>query len=298
LVFDPSEVVRPSDLQEALDALDSNSKIVAGNTNLYYLTRRGKLEQVTKLVDISRLGISYVREKEGTQRAENRIFVGAGTTFRELISSPISNKTEYLGLKEALNLNPPQIRNVATIGGSICSAVSFYDVPVMLMALDSTLNFLSKNREEHLVPIESYFQNPSRFENSILVECQLPSTPNSGSSFVKLCRRMSGYAIAMAAVKVRLDQNSRKIQGIQIAVGAMTAVPQRLKQVEAALRNKEPTVENITRSCEESADDIRDPVPSVHASIEYKKQVLPSLLRDAITSSVERAQEDNGEKQC
>jgi CO/xanthine dehydrogenase FAD-binding subunit len=291
LVFDPTEVLRPSKLQDALDALHSNSRIVAGNTTLYYLARKGKLDNVTRLVDISKLGISYLREEDGKLGSEKKILVGAGTTFRELINSPVVSRAEYLGLKEALNLNPPQIRNVATIGGSVCSAVSFYDVPVMLLALDTTLKFLSKKGEELLVSIESYFQNSAKFENSILLECELPSSPNSGSSFVKLCRRMSGYAVVMAAVKTRLNQISREILDIQIAVGAITGLPQRLKEIEKLLRHKEPTRENITRACEESAKHIRDAVPSVHASIEYKKQVLPSLLREAITTSVERAQE-------
>ncbi len=216
MVFDPSEVVRPMALQNALDALDSpDSKIVAGNTSLYYLARKGKLDSVTKLVDISKLGLSYVKEEEVENVAKDssiskkikKILVGAGTTFSELAASPaIDGNAEYSGLIEALSKSPPQIRNVATIGGSVCSGVSFYDAPVMLVALDATLKFLSRDGGESLVPIESFFQRTKEFERSILLECQLSSSPHCGSSFVKLCRRMSGYAVAMTAVKVRLDE--------------------------------------------------------------------------------------------
>jgi CO/xanthine dehydrogenase FAD-binding subunit len=290
--------MRPDNLHDALDALDSpNSKLVAGNTTLHYLARKGKLDHITKLVDISKLGISYIRveeEQNGKSSPERnkKILIGAGTTFREVATSPmIDGSPEYSGLKEALNQNPPQIRNVATIGGSVCSAVSFYDVPVMLLALDATLKFLSKEGGEYLVPIGSFFQSPAQFEKSILLECQLPSSINSGSSFAKLCRRMSGYAILMTAAKVRLSQGSTEILDIQLAVGAITAVPLRLKKIEEMLRHKQPSIETVTSSCDASTGHIQDAVPSVHASVEYKMHVLPSLLRDVITSSVELAQE-------
>ena len=161
----------------------------------------------------------------------------------------------------------------------------------MLIALGATLKFLSKDGGESLMPVESFFERKTEFEKSILLECQLSSSPYSGSSFVKLCRRMSGYAVAMAAAKVRLDERSREIQDIRIGVGAISRIPRRLKEVEEMLHHKEPSIENIARACEGSADHIQDPVPSVHASVEYKKQVLPSLLREAIATSVERAQE-------
>ncbi|MDA4130400.1 MAG: FAD binding domain-containing protein [Thaumarchaeota archaeon] len=301
MVFDPSDVLRPSSFQDAVELLDSpDSRIVAGNTNLYSLAKKGGLDNIKKLVDISKLGISYVREEpqERDSEAEPRtsekktILVGAGTTFQELASSPlISGSPEFAGLKEALNLSPPQIRNVATIGGSICSAVSYYDAPVILLALGTTLKFFSKNEGERLVAIESFFQDPVRYEKDLLLEYQFASSPNSASSFVKLCRRMSGYGVLMTAAKIRLDHTSRKIDNIRLAIGAMTEIPQRLNHVEEKLQHKEPTIETVTEMCEKSADSVRDLIPSVHASVAYKKQVLPSLLRDSIMSAVERVQE-------
>ena len=283
MVFDPAEVLRPRNLQDALEALDlPNSKIVAGNTTLHYLARKGKLDRVTKLVDISKLGISYVQVEEeqngpSAPKKNKKVLVGAGTTFNELATSPMINgHAEYSGLKEALNKNPPQIRNMATIGGSVCSAVSFYDVPVMLLALDTTLKFLSKDRGEHLVSIGSFFQSQAQFEKSILLECQLPSSLNSGSSFAKLCRRMSGYAVLMAAVKSKtrpkIDGNSRHSDRSWSNVHCS----QRLKRVEEMLRYREPSIETITSSCEDSADHIQEAVPSVHASVEYKNRYFPA----------------------
>ncbi|MDA4111107.1 MAG: FAD binding domain-containing protein [Thaumarchaeota archaeon] len=293
MVFDPSEVLRPSSFQDAVETLDSSdSKIVAGNTSLYSLARKGRLENIKKLVDISKLGISYIKEAESQTSEEKKILVGAGTTFQEITSSSLINgRPEYAGLKEALNKSPPQIRNVATIGGSICSAVSFYDLPIVLFALGTTLKFFSKKEGEHLITIDSFFQNPALYGKSLLIECQFSSSPNSASSFVKLCRRMSGYAVAMTAARIKLDRTSREIDDIRLVIGAMTKTPQRLNQVEEELRHKEPSIETITRMCEKSADLVHDIIPSVHASTAYKKRVLPILLREAITTAVERATE-------
>ncbi|MFI5419612.1 MAG: FAD binding domain-containing protein [Nitrososphaerales archaeon] len=298
MVFDPSEVLRPSSIQDAVEALElPDSRIVAGNTTLYSLSRKGNLDQVKSLIDISRLDLSYVREEQqrqdsGETSEKKNILVGAGTTFKELTSSPLLiGHPEYAGLIEALQLSPPQIRNVATIGGSICSAVSFYDVPVMLMALGANLKFFSKKEGEHFVSIDSFFQNLSRNEKSLLVECQLQVTPNSASSFVKLCRRMSGYAVVMVAAKVKLDRSGKKIDDIHVAIGAMTKTPQRLYQLEESFRHIEPSITTITKLCETDASLIGEILPSVHASREYKKQVLPALLKQSITSAVERARE-------
>ena len=104
MVFDPTEVSRPTALQNALEALDSaDSKIVAGNTSMYYLAKKGKLDSVTRLVDISKLGLSYVRAEELEDNKDasvstkvRKILIGAGTTFSELAaSSAIDSNVEY-----------------------------------------------------------------------------------------------------------------------------------------------------------------------------------------------------------
>jgi CO/xanthine dehydrogenase FAD-binding subunit len=289
LVFEPSLLIQPSSVGDAVRELGSSSRVVAGNTSLYWLARKGKLDAVSKLVDISSLGLGYIKEGNSSELG---IEIGAASTFSEILSSHLINKrSEFSALVDAANSSPPQVRNMATIGGSLCSRVAFYDVPVALMALGAELKFVS-SRGERMARIEDFFKGSESSVQDLLLAVNLRAHHDGGSSassFTKLCRRASGYAVVNAAASVTLDQSSRTIQEITLAVGAITKVPDRLGELEEMVRGKEASPDLVEQSCKKAQ--VSGAVDSVHASAAYKKKVLPIILRDTLWLAIERARE-------
>jgi CO/xanthine dehydrogenase FAD-binding subunit len=296
LVFEPSLVVPPS-IEGVIQELSSSrgkSKVVAGNTSLYRLVRNEGVNGIIKLVDIANLGLGYIKEVKDTASERNRrLQIGATSTFSEIAtSSLIRGRSEFSALVDSANASPPQIRNMATIGGSVCSRISFYDVPVALMALCANLRLISTQGEK-IATIEDYFKDSALWDQHLLVEVQIPFSVDSkmrASSFSKLCRRASGFAIVNAAVDIALDPSARMLQEVRLAVGAISKSPERLLDLEEIMTEREVSLDLIEQACKKAH--VGEVVDSVHASAEYKKKVLPSILRDALLLAIERAREN------
>lgn len=118
------KIIRPSSLEEAFAERLKNpdARYLAGGTGLLGLNGEYKGEQT--LIDLSPLALGGIR-MEG-----DRLFIGAGTTFEELIDSPLvpSPVKESAAFMAAL----PK-RFAATVGGNVASLRDdSYLIPVLL----------------------------------------------------------------------------------------------------------------------------------------------------------------------
>src|SRR5437667_9447149 len=86
---------------------------------LYELESRGLLSGVTTLIDISKLGLDYVKEDSSGLR------IGASTTFTDALrSKQINSRPAFGALADALSaIRPVQVRYMSTHGGGIYSVV-------------------------------------------------------------------------------------------------------------------------------------------------------------------------------
>src|SRR3989442_12475422 len=92
---------------------------------VYELESRGLLSGVTTLIDISKLGLDYVKEDSSGLR------IGASTTFTDALrSKQINSRPAFGALGDALSaIRPVQVRNMATLGGANSSGVPGCDLP-------------------------------------------------------------------------------------------------------------------------------------------------------------------------
>jgi aerobic carbon-monoxide dehydrogenase medium subunit len=123
-------------------------------------------------------------------------------------------------------------------------------------------------------------------QDEILTEIELKKRPNTGSAFSKLGRLSADFAVVNAAATTTLGSNG-KVEDLRVAMGAVASTPIRLKSVEDALRGKEASRDAVVNASKAAAE--VEATPSVHASTEYKKKVMPVIVRDAVLSSIERA---------
>ncbi len=285
--YAPNTLLRPKSVEEAVTQLKKwgqSARLVAGHTTLYELERGGALGDVQCLIDVSRLGLDYITlETSGIQ-------IGAATTFSDLAKSPLLESPEYFAVKEtAGKITPPQIRNVGTLGGSICSGIPFYDMPTTLLALDAEVKVASADGAL-VLPIDDFFIDyfvTALSPESLVTGVEIARSTITGSSFTKIGRISADFAVVNAAARVQLDSHRRNIVSVRVALGAVARTPIRAVEAERVLQGKE-TSKSVVQLASSLAIPF-DPTPSIHASSEYKKMVTPILVRDVLCSAIKRA---------
>ncbi|MBA3375581.1 MAG: xanthine dehydrogenase family protein subunit M [Actinobacteria bacterium] len=196
------EHVRPSSLEEALEALaDPDAKALAGGQSLLPVMKL-RVVRPTVLVDIGRL------ELDGVHVDENELRLGALTTWDELESARELKRPPLAALAEcAAEIGDLQIRNRGTLGGSLAHADPASDMPAVVLALGAELVLRAADAERTL-SAEEFFLGPFTTAlalGELITEVVFPLVEGSGSAYVKIEHPASGFALAGAAAHVTAD---------------------------------------------------------------------------------------------
>jgi carbon-monoxide dehydrogenase medium subunit len=135
------DLVEPTTLEEAcaLIANNDDAKVIAGGTALLTLVKHGIFVPKT-LVNLSKIktasGIAY--------DSSTGLRIGALTTIYDIESSSVVRQ-HYPVLAEACHVVANiRIRNMATLGGNLAHGDYQSDPPTVLIALDATVELLSR----------------------------------------------------------------------------------------------------------------------------------------------------------
>ena len=275
-LFRPTEYFRPGNIPEAIELIKHYSKgrFLAGGTDL--LVERDA--QIKAIIDIGGLGLDYIiLQRTG-------IKIGAMVTFANIEASPFLAEEPYDVLAQsARQMGTPQIRNAATIGGNICSAVPSADSAPALLVLDATLK-ISGPEGDRLISIDNFFRSVRRNalkRNEILVEIQVPHLPRrTRAVFMKKGRTATGD-LAVVSVAVRITLTSNNIcKDVRIALGAVAPTPLRAKKAEKMLEGKKPEGELIKMVADCAAKEI-EPISDVRGSAKYRRTLSQVLVERA-----------------
>ena len=148
-MFRAEDYVKVDSLSEAYELCQKRSSLVVGG--MVWL----KMTSVTKrtIVDLSGLGLDKIEETKEEFR------IGAMCTLRQLETDQGLN--QYFGgiFKECTrHIVGVQMRNLATVGGSIYSRFGFSDILTCLMALDTYVELYHGG----MVPLEEFSKRPVR----------------------------------------------------------------------------------------------------------------------------------------
>lgn len=276
---------RPGSLDEALGILsrDGGAKVLAGGQSLLPLLKL-RVAAADTLVDIGRLG-----ELKGIrQLPDGRLAVGAMTTYRELLASPVMH---YGLLQDALpGIGDVQVRNRGTIGGSIAHADPASDLPACLLALDAELVARSAGGERTIAAAD-FFQGPFQTAlgpGELLTEIRLPApVSGAGSAYRALEQPASGYAmVGVAAVVVRGGPGG-PIVFCRVGVTGVGDHAYRATGVEQALAGSDGSADAIAGAASHATDGVT--VNSdIHADAEYRAAMAAVYTRRAIEAALAR----------
>jgi carbon-monoxide dehydrogenase medium subunit len=248
--------------------------------------RRAKPERLINLKEIAELkGISI----DDT----NRIRIGGLTTLGQIEDSEIVKEKLPILWDAVRVMASVQIRNLATVGGNLCSAWPSADTAPPLMALDATVTLIGLDGERS-APVKDLFLGPARSvkkDNEILAELVIPiPEENSSGAYFKLMRRHAmDLALVGAGAQIGLAADKKTCTAVRITLGAVAQTPVRAPEAEAVLIDQAFDADLAMKAGQVASDNV-SPRSSIRASGEYRKEMVAVLVKRALITSFERIQ--------
>lgn len=191
-------------------------------------------------------------------------------------------------VKDALQYPPPQIKNMATVGGSVASSCPLFDLPVVFMALDGVVKSMGPRGEREIALGEfflDYFENALE-KNEFLTELLLPPLPpGSSSAFIKLETNANDLAILNVGVRVTVEESGMCKDARVVVGGGVGKAPVRAVSSEKLLQGEKLTDELVKEAGQAARSDIR-PVSDQRASSQYRSAVAKVLVERALRRAV------------
>jgi carbon-monoxide dehydrogenase medium subunit len=239
------------------------------------------------------VSIKRIAALRGVSEVDRGLRIGALTTITQLDGTPIVQQ-QFSPLREATRrMAAPQIRNAATVGGNIASAVPCADLPPILAVMNASLVLWSAEGERE-VPLETFFvgaRQTVRRDDEVLTAVLVPKPPPGfGAAYARFQLR-DGNAIAVAAVAagLLLDKNN-KVREARIVLGAVAPIPKLVASAGAELVGQPPADDAFQRAADAAISEA-EPISDVRGSAEFRRELIGVLTRRALADACRRAKE-------
>jgi carbon-monoxide dehydrogenase medium subunit len=181
-----------------------------------------------------------------------------------------------------------QTRNLATLGGNLCSAIPSSDGAPALLALGATLH-LQSHGKDRLVPIEEFFLGPRRtvlHPGEVLTEIVVPLRADFTAGFLRMGRRKA-LTLSIVNTAAGLAMEGQKISEARIALGAVAPIPLRAIKAEQFLRGRTMTSDLFAEAAAIASTEI-SPISDLRASADYRRKMSMVLVRRALEIALAR----------
>jgi CO/xanthine dehydrogenase FAD-binding subunit len=272
-------------LEDALDAVGSGARPVAGGTDLVVGARQGKAALPEAIVAIDRIDtLGRIVEADGGLR------LGALVTHDEIVADR-AVRERFTALADASAIvGSHATRAHGTIGGNVMNASPAMDTGGPLLCFEASANLRSASGERAL-PLEQLWIGPAETAadpRELLVWVDVPApAPTTGSAYVRLeYRRQMEIAVVGVTAVVRLDAGS--VSDARVAITALAPTIRRVSEAEAALIGSDGGDEAIAEAARAAASG-SSPITDVRSSAEYRSAMANVIARRAIVVALARA---------
>ncbi len=281
---------KPENIEQAIEMLKKLGKtaqVIAGGTDILPQRQGGaKFNTITHLIDISGLGLNYIRKTEG------KICIGAVTDVNCLANSSLFRSTPYNSLTEAATAHSTHtIRNQATIGGNLCNASPCADLALPLLTLSAAVVVAGPKRKS-TIQLDSFFKGPNctaLLPNDILQEIVIPiQQETSSTSFIKLRHHQTAIDMAIVNVATQLSFKENNCLCASIALGSVGPTSFLAKKAAAILSGQRLNKKLIQQAAVLSADESA-PIDDNRATASYRKKMVTVLVENSLEKSWQRS---------
>ena len=249
------QVLIPQSADEAATLYGDGEGITvfAGGTILMPELASGRIRPERALL-LHASGLSGIRSDGGVIR------IGAMTPVAALVDGPVP----WLLSIYATHVADYEVRQSATIGGNICAPPGREsqrgDLGAALIALGARVRSAGKGGER-TEAVEDFLSGDRGGRLVLDIEIDVDAARKSGASG-KRRKHAHSYAIANVAITERDGE-------LRVAVAGVGPTAVRCRSVEAS-RDPQDVLEDV------------DPVDDAVATAEYRRQILPLLVREAL----------------
>jgi CO/xanthine dehydrogenase FAD-binding subunit len=277
--------VTASTVEEAVAALASGARAIAGGTDLVVGGRQGKKPLPESLVGIHRLaGLDSIEE------TADGLVLGALVTHAAIATSDLI-RDRYTGIADASALvGSHATRANGTIGGNVMNASPAMDTGAPLLCMGAQAELVGPSGAR-LVDLAELWTGPgttSARPDELLVSIHIPiPASGTGTSYVRLqYRRQMEIAVVGSGVAVTLLDGM--VTQAAVAIAALAPTIHRVVEAEAVLVGTDGNPGAIEASADAAATAAR-PIGDVRASADYRRAMAAVITRRAIKAALARA---------
>jgi carbon-monoxide dehydrogenase medium subunit/xanthine dehydrogenase FAD-binding subunit len=183
-----------------------------------------------------------------------------------------------------------QIRAQATIGGNIVNASPAADLTPCLIAHDASVE-LASAQGRRAMPLTQFVTGRNAtalHDGELVVAVKCDALPGYGAAFEKVGHRRSlVISLVCLAVAIKLDATGRLVEDVRLAIAGISAVPQRLVEVEMFLRGQPLNAERI-----EQASEMPVSLVASRTRRAYRREVVRGFMLRALVNAARRAGAD------
>ena len=266
----PFAYLRPGTLADALAALAEapDAKVLAGGQSLVPLLSM-RLAAPATLVDIN--GLPGLADVTAT---DDGVRVGALARHADVLASADVRRVQPLVTMALAHVAHPTIRNRGTTVGSLVHADAAAEMPVVLRLLGGSVEVASV-RGTRTIAADDLFLGPlesTLAADEIAVAASFPAlAPRAGVAFDEIARRHGDYALCGVAALV---------DGDSVRVGYLSV-------------SDVPTVVDLSGTPDDRMAEVAleqlDPVGDIHATADYRAQLVRVLTTRVVRSARDHA---------
>lgn len=282
------EIINPATTEELLGTIKKFQKekfrFGAGCTDLLMELKKNPEEKLTVI------NLAQVKDASftGIKKTAEQFRLGALLTAHKIVINEEVRDSFPVLHQAALTLASTQIRQVATIGGNLCTASPSGDIACALVALEAQCEILGTTGNTRTVPISDFFTGPRKTvlkTNEVLYGVSVPvnnkNTKNIFSGFIKIgTRRSMECSVVSLAYHIQTDDHENIIKA-GVAIGASAPTIRFANEACKFLTGKGFT--NISQKEKEEFAELvllyAAPITDIRATAWYRKEVLFNISK-------------------
>lgn len=285
-MIEPFILHRPQSLREVsslLSQFGSDARVLAGGSELVLLLKMG-LTKASHIIDIKKIPGLVGLDYDATSKL---LRIGPLVTHRHLEKSAIVGEHFPLIVEMEKQLANVRIRSVGTLAGNLCFAEPHADPGTLLIAHDTKVK-LCKGEAERVVSLEDFFVDYYETvlkSDELLVEIIVPEpAEHSRGAYLRFCpgeRPMVGVAFLA-------EWHTEVCARPRLVLGCVGPKPLRVLEAEAWMAGRSPDeVRAAADDLGTRAAQVAEPLEDIWGSVEYKKQIVKTLVARAIVAATQ-----------
>ncbi len=266
-------------------------KVLAGGSELILLLKLGLIGPA-HIIDIKKIPRLDFLDYDPNAKA---LRIGPLVTHRALeLSSAVRERFPLL-LEMERRLANVRIRNVGTLAGNLCFAEPHADPGTLLIAYEARIKARNAKRERRLGLSEFFvdYYKTALDEDEVLTEIEIPELQDGfQGTYLRFCP--GERPTVTVAVLIRWKEAGS--QEVRIALGCVGPRPIRATEVEEGLKGK--SAQEILHTAMDAgarASLLCDPLEDLWGSVEYKRQIVKTLVARGLSRLCEKRREETCE---